>query len=74
MVDRFLFANDVRVYQFKAKYSAIKPCPLCLGNISKDFIDSTSKKPDWMEMCKIDIILVILWTFVNIWWKKHDIV
>ena len=37
-VNSFLFANDVKVYQFKAKDSEIKPCPLCLGNISKDFI------------------------------------
>ena len=25
------------MYQFKAKDSEIKPYPLCLGNISKDF-------------------------------------
>ena len=29
--------NGVQIYQFKAKDSEIKPYPLCLDNISKDF-------------------------------------
>ena len=29
----FLFVNAVKMYQFKTKYSQIKPYPLCLGNI-----------------------------------------
>ena len=33
----FLFVNTTKIYQFKAKDSEIKPYPLCLGNISKDF-------------------------------------
>ena len=32
-----LFVNAVEMYHFKAKDSDIKPYPLCLGNISKDF-------------------------------------
>ena len=35
----------MKIYQFKVKDSEIKPYPLCLGNISKDFtIDNMKKK------------------------------
>ena len=40
----FLFANAVKIDQFKAKYSEIKPYPLRLDNISKDFIFNNMKK------------------------------
>ena len=33
----FLYFNHVKTYQFKARASEIKPYPLCLDNISKDF-------------------------------------
>ena len=33
----FLFVNVVKMYQFKAKDSELKPYSLCLGNILKDF-------------------------------------
>ena len=33
----FLFVNATKIYQFKAKDSAIKDYSLCFGNISKDF-------------------------------------
>ena len=36
--------NGVKIYQFKAKGSEIKPYPLCLGNISKDFTVDNLKK------------------------------
>ena len=32
-----LFANSLKMYQFKAKKSEIKPCWLCFGNILKAF-------------------------------------
>ena len=32
----FLYANDMKIYQFKATYSEIKPYLLCLANNSKD--------------------------------------
>ena len=35
--DSFLFVNAIKIYQFKVKDSEIKPYPLYLGNISKDF-------------------------------------
>ena len=34
----------MKMYQFTAKVSEIKPCPLCLGNISKDFTLDNMKK------------------------------
>ena len=33
----FLFANPIKIYQFKAKNSEIKDYILCLCNASKDF-------------------------------------
>ena len=42
----FLFANVTKAYQFKANKSGIKPCSLCLGNISKYFIANNMKKQD----------------------------
>ena len=32
------------MYQFKAKHLEIKPYPLCLGNMSKDFTINIMKK------------------------------
>ena len=40
----FLYVNAIKMYQFKAKDSKIKPYPLCLGNISKDFTTSSMNK------------------------------
>ena len=42
--NNFLFVDATKVYQFKAKDSEIKPHPLCLGNISKDFTINYLKK------------------------------
>ena len=41
----FLF-NAVKMHQFTAKYSEIKPYPLCLGNISKDLTINNMKNTD----------------------------
>ena len=40
----FLFVNDTKVNQFKAKNLEIKDYALCLGNISKDFTINNMKK------------------------------
>ena len=40
----FLYANDVKVYKFRAKDSEIEPYSLSLGNISKDFRVHNMKK------------------------------
>ena len=42
----FLLVNAVKVYQFKAKKSEIKDYALCLGNVSKEFTISDTKKQD----------------------------
>ena len=42
--DRFLFINAVKMYQFKAKDSEIKPYPLFLVNIEKTFRVDNMKK------------------------------
>ena len=43
----FLFVNDTKIYQIKAKDSETKYYTLCLGNISKDFtIDNMKNKQD----------------------------
>ena len=40
----FSFVNAVKMYQFKAKVSEIKPYPFCIGNISKIFTFNNMKK------------------------------
>ena len=39
-----LYVNGVKVGQFKVKDWEIKPYPLCLGNISKNFKAHNMKK------------------------------
>ena len=41
----FLYANSVKIHQFKANNSEIKPYTLCLENISKECtVDNMKKK------------------------------
>ena len=40
----YLFANGTEIYKFKAKYSEIVAIPLCLGNISKDWLVDKMKR------------------------------
>ena len=40
----YLFVNGTEIYKFKAKDSAIVASPLCLGNISKDWLIDNMKK------------------------------
>ena len=42
----FLYVNGVEIYQLKVKDSEIRPYPLCLGNISKDFTVDNMNKPE----------------------------
>ena len=49
----FLFVNNTKIYQLKAKNSEIKDHALCLGNISKYFaIDNVKKKNRFRRSCK----------------------
>ena len=43
-VNSFWYANGAKFYQFAAKDSEIKPYPLCLRNISKNFMLETGLK------------------------------
>ena len=40
----YLFVNGAEIYKFKAKDSEIVASPLCLGNISKDWLAGNMKK------------------------------
>ena len=40
----YLFVNGTKIHKFKAKDSEIVATPLCLGNISKDFLVYNMKK------------------------------
>ena len=44
----YLFANGVKIYQFKAKDSKLNTHPLCMGNISKNFTVDNIKKT-WLN-------------------------
>ena len=40
----YLFVNGTEIYKFKAKDSEIIASPLCLGNISKDWLVDNMKR------------------------------
>ena len=42
----YLFVNGTEIYKFKAKDSEIVATPLCLGNISKDWLVDNMEKTD----------------------------
>ena len=47
----FLFVNATKIYQFKAKASETKEYPLCLVNISRDFLANNIKKTGIKWIC-----------------------
>ena len=47
----YIFANGDKITDFTAKDSEINNDPICLGNISKDFSESDTKKQDCMDLC-----------------------
>ena len=57
--------NGTEIYKFKVKDSEIVATPLCLGNILKDgYVCDFSVDYDATD------VLMILKTFISIWWKK----
>ena len=68
----YLFFNGTEIYKFKAKDSNIVSAPLCLGNISKDWLVDNMKKLDIMDMSMILVLIImllmlmILLAFINI--------
>ena len=43
-VNSYLFVNGTEIYKFKAKDSEVFVSPICLGNISKDWLEDNMKK------------------------------
>ena len=61
----FIFVNTVKIYQLKAKNSKIKPYPLYLGDISKDFTLSNMKKTRLKGIVKV-FLLIIIWLVLTV--------
>ena len=59
-VNSYIFLKDVKIYKFKAKDSEINAAPICLGNVLKDFSVDTIKKIDYMDMCIIFQLVMIV--------------
>ena len=55
-----LFVNGTEIYKFKAKDSEIVATPLCLGNISKDWLAENMKKQRLMDMSMILVLIMML--------------
>ena len=63
-VNSYIFLKDVKIYKFKAKDSEINAAPICLGNVLKDFSVDTIKKIDYMDMCIIFQLVMIVMIFM----------
>ena len=55
-----LFVNGTEIHKFKAKDSEIVATPLCLGNISKDWLAENMKKQRLMDMYMILVLIMML--------------
>ena len=70
----YLFLNGIEIYKFKAKDSETFLGPICLGNISKDWLVDNVKKTGFNVMILVLIMilsqLLILKIFISIWWRK----
>ena len=74
----YLFVNGTKIYKFKAKDSEIVASPLCLGNISKDWLIDNMKKTGLngyvydfsVDYKAADVMLMIFKRFIDIWWRK----
>ena len=75
----YLFVNGIEIIKFKSKNSEIVATPLCLGNISKDWVVGNMKKVDLMDLSDVsvdyDVIAVNdILDIHNYLMKKHNIV
>ena len=75
----YLFVNGIEIIKFKSKDSEIVATPLCLGNISKDWVVGNMKKVDLMDLSDVsvdyDVIAVNdILDIHNYLMKKHNIV
>ena len=72
----YLFVNGTEIYKFNAKDSEIVATPLCLGNVSKDWLVDNMKKAVFngyvydfsvdYDAIAVDDVKDIL----SIWWRK----
>ena len=51
----YLFVNGIEIIKFKSKDSEIVATPLCLGNISKDWVVGNMKKVDLMDLSDVSV-------------------
>ena len=56
----YLFVTGTEIYKFKAKDSEIVASPLCLGNISNDWLIDNMKKQVLMDMFMILVQIIML--------------
>ena len=75
----YLFVNGIEIIKFKSKNSEIVVIPLCLGNISKDWVVGNMKKVNLMDLSDVsvdyDVIAVNdILDIHNYLMKKHNIV
>ena len=75
----YLFVNGIEIIKFKSKNSEIVVTPLCLGNISKDWVVGNMKKVNLMDLSDVsvdyDVIAVNdILHIHNYLMKKHNIV
>ena len=58
----YLLINDTDIQKFKAKLSEVNAIPLCLGDISKDFLVDNMKKTrlNAYDMFMILVLIMML--------------
>ena len=56
----YSFVNGTEIYKFKAKDSETVASPLCLDNISKDWLTDNMKKLDLLVMSMILVQIIVL--------------
>ena len=56
----YLFVNGTKIYKFRSRDSEIFVGPICLGNISKDWLVDNMKKTDLLVMFMILVLIMIL--------------
>ena len=60
-IDSYSFVGAVKIYQFKANDSEVNAYLLCLGSNSNDFTVVNMKKQDYMCICMIfHLIMIVL--------------
>ena len=73
----YLFVNGTEIIKFKAKDSEIAACPLCLGNISKNWSVDNMKKTGLKGYVSVDYDAIAVSDVLDIHkylMKKNEIV